>query len=655
MFRVSLTNLETSFPTFQLQSQNVRTHISQHRYTIEDLKRLRFAFHLRITQIAQEALRGYDALNDGQTKALYARRADQIASTYQNEINLIFQQINASYPHLYSGLSFDRYLYTPVDLDSRSFPGYKFMDLVDSQPPLFYYPPSTTPVRCPKFNSKSRLTADIVFVGAGPVGLWTAILTKLANRSLHIHMLEKRPKYERTQDLFIDDDVFATNLKDPDLLDVVKRLTRFGGSIPIQALEAELLGLAIKKGIVVEYSEVISSRNLGHDFPNAKHFIGSDGSRSRFREVIFENHYRFDQDLTYQVHVTYRVTGIANAVFQAGTPFKNRFDSWKAVRSMQHLLLEERITKSDPQKIRLLFEIEKTVFNAIKDAKHLTPFHLDDARIPKNLLDDLKFWFGFKVTKYNERIESDSVEITAVPLRAYASRQFTKLEDFPSSPRRTVRYSLIGDAAAGFPYRLGIGFGLKAGTKFSHALLAHSFEKFDEYVNSALKVTLEKAQTRQCWVHVAKDLIQVPPCILNTCYGQPEVRKFRDIGHLHTKTTNQHRRELVELQTTLMHNRSKSFLIGTAINILGMLKNNYAYVYYESIRTPQDYSKGTDFQSLLDKLFQKWHSILLSQGKIATGATIEHSKSLFLKRNTVDIERFNWLRIQAILEVVKGV
>ncbi len=46
--------------------------------------------------------------------------------------------------------------------------------------------------------------ADVVFVGAGPVGLWTAVQLKLASPQTNVLMLEKYIEYQRSHVLKVD-------------------------------------------------------------------------------------------------------------------------------------------------------------------------------------------------------------------------------------------------------------------------------------------------------------------------------------------------------------------------------------------------------------------------------------------------------------------
>src|SRR4051794_27571662 len=63
-------------------------------------------------------------------------------------------------------------------------------------------------------NLEYEFQPDVVFVGAGPVGLWTAIQLKILQPKLNILMLEKYEKYQRNHVLRVSPASFKHSVKD---------------------------------------------------------------------------------------------------------------------------------------------------------------------------------------------------------------------------------------------------------------------------------------------------------------------------------------------------------------------------------------------------------------------------------------------------------
>jgi hypothetical protein len=420
---------------------------------------------------------------------------------------------------------------------------------------------------------KSRLTADIVFVGAGPVGIWTAILTKLANRGQHIHMIEKRTTYQRTQELHVHPATFQhSHVQDPRLDSLVDGLTALGELIPIQTLEARLLAFARDIGIQIEYYEVLSPGCLSLDFPKARHFIGSDGASSKFREAFFGQTSQIGTTESYQAHVTYRVNGEAKSIHpdsakidgfisklflriaEIFTSSSSAKDSTKwglpwhwgegcygAIHAMTSPLLRERIQRADPHSFRLAFRISQDIFNQLMGATARTPFNLD--QVPQSLRDDINLWCGVKKGLHGEEIVPGSLKITSVKLRATRSPAFVLHHDtaptfgIGENTRRFTR-SLIGDAAVGFAYELGAGFGISAGTELSKALTTDSFDRFIQHVEENIPYTLEKMEARESNASMV-EWIESIPCFITRfailhlhgrCFTGEEIRQYRALG-----------------------------------------------------------------------------------------------------------------------------
>ncbi|HRE30351.1 MAG TPA: hypothetical protein PLD88_00115, partial [Candidatus Berkiella sp.] len=79
--------------------------------------------------------------------------------------------------------------------------------------------------------------SDVIVVGAGPVGLWSAIQLKLYNPTLNILMLEKHSEYQRSHTVKIDSESFKNSHPDPVFQKIIAPMT---GLVSTNLLEKTL-------------------------------------------------------------------------------------------------------------------------------------------------------------------------------------------------------------------------------------------------------------------------------------------------------------------------------------------------------------------------------------------------------------------------------
>lgn len=126
---------------------------------------------------------------------------------------------------------------------------------------------------------------DVIFIGAGPVGLWSAILLKKRMPALNIMMKEKNAEPSRTQVLHIDKTCFKGSNEEHELAVFVSSLS---SSVKILDLEKQLRLFAESLGINIVSENITNCQTQIFDrYPETKVFIGADGARSIFRKEIF--------------------------------------------------------------------------------------------------------------------------------------------------------------------------------------------------------------------------------------------------------------------------------------------------------------------------------------------------------------------------------
>src|SRR5690348_13576714 len=122
--------------------------------------------------------------------------------------------------------------------------------------------------------------SKVVIVGAGPVGLYTAIQLKLYNPDIDIEILEKYSEYQRKHVVKVDKDPFADSHPHPEFQALLATLE---GAVSTAHLEKTLKEYAVKLGIKIKNETVHSCQDLAKQYPDVDMFIGADGAHSIVR------------------------------------------------------------------------------------------------------------------------------------------------------------------------------------------------------------------------------------------------------------------------------------------------------------------------------------------------------------------------------------
>ena len=130
-------------------------------------------------------------------------------------------------------------------------------------------------------TANARNDPFVVFVGAGPVGLWTAVQFRLANPEAPVLMLEKYAHYRRTHVLRVEKESFDGAYDNSLLSTFIAQTPRV---VRTDELEFNLQRLATTLGIEIRRGEnVLSLSALQARYPSSA-IVGADGAHSRIRK-----------------------------------------------------------------------------------------------------------------------------------------------------------------------------------------------------------------------------------------------------------------------------------------------------------------------------------------------------------------------------------
>ena len=336
--------------------------------------------------------------------------------------------------------------------------------------------------------------AEVVMVGAGPIGLVAAIQLAEAGLGITPVLIERHKEYLRTQRLHMDLRLLTSANLRAKLLALVpaqaQAIDEHHLNVPIQDLENLLLEEAKKLNIQIIYKQFITPAQLAKElaehkmqeqkeleqakqtdyvvgldevqklFPDCKIIIGSDGSRSAVRETFEQDEADVKKtDLRNLIELQYTVEGkvkeLAWATYVLSQPLLDGF------LCSEHIAYDEAKKRSH---ITLRFIVDKETYNDPTlngvNAKNLHPL---SAKIPERLKRAINIWLN---TRGDNNIVMGSSKLNKITLSIYTSRHYAQ-----AVGQKPV--ILIGDSSCGFPFMKGYNLGVENCGKFVTILSQH--------------------------------------------------------------------------------------------------------------------------------------------------------------------------------------
>lgn len=333
-------------------------------------------------------------------------------------------------------------------------------------------------------NLFANKKVDVVIIGGGPVGLWTAIQLKTKDPNVDIQILERYEEYKRNQTLQLDLTTITNAEVKAQLLEIAKenglKLKNDSLSIPIQLLEscfseqAKKLGIKVKKNVAFVTShavpeekrtpnrETLTLAEVAETFPNAKVIIGADGSHSTVREAHFgpEDEVVKRKTVQYLVEFKYQAQVDVNK-----KPYK--LPSHFATEKLAGFRCIETV-KVDPDtgvaNITLRFIVDKKTYESLGEASFKKPV-TDLTTLPEKIQHAINVWVNARTMENGDVVIPDADKrVSKIPLDIYKCKAFAK----PFQDDRIV--FLVGDAAFGVPYFRALNAGLVCADKLSDLL-----------------------------------------------------------------------------------------------------------------------------------------------------------------------------------------
>jgi 2-polyprenyl-6-methoxyphenol hydroxylase-like FAD-dependent oxidoreductase len=305
-------------------------------------------------------------------------------------------------------------------------------------------------------NVDEEREIDVLVVGGGPVGLWTAVQIKINRPSTKIIIVEKHPEYKRGHIVSLDPQSLYGAAHHPVIEQLAKDVTE-NNNIRTNDIEQRLVTLCGELGILIKKNCFLETRTqLEEMFPFVPVVIGADGSHSMIRKRVFGGQMRYYEYLQFIVEVKYEVSGTTR-------PFNMVTEAYPTMKVMGCIATEHVGKEKEgvtPVTLRLFVD-EKTL-ETLSEATFKNPLCLprDEFRVNEQVQAKIKLWLQAKKLYCNEQVVPDSIKITTTKLAAYASQAFIRGEE-------NTHFCLVGDAAFGVPFFRSLNNGLLCGTELA--------------------------------------------------------------------------------------------------------------------------------------------------------------------------------------------
>ncbi|KTC97648.1 FAD-dependent oxidoreductase [Legionella erythra] len=288
---------------------------------------------------------------------------------------------------------------------------------------------------------------DILVVGAGPIGLLSAIEAKLHNPKANIVLFERNKEYTRHHTLLVDPTAFKGSHPDERLQAI---LSDFHGPVPTSTIEAKLKQFADELGIKIEYEKIEDPQVLLDRYPSAHTLIGADGAHSTVRKKFFNDEKSVDKNLQYIVEVKYHVRGKTTP-----TPLTTYAP---ALSQTEHFVSEQIGRKKNGKTpVSLFFFVDKETYQEVYARKKLklTDLVKPETRNMTQLANSIRPWLALRRAQLKDQLVADSETIAGVELSTYCTATFAKT--LPGN-RRVI---LLGDAGSGVPFNRAFNAGVE--------------------------------------------------------------------------------------------------------------------------------------------------------------------------------------------------
>jgi len=323
---------------------------------------------------------------------------------------------------------------------------------------------------------------DVVIVGGGPIGLWTAIQLKKRLPAAEVAVYERHLAYQRSHVLRLDHwsmMLYAATSRSAPEKRFVREVTgksltgmrtQFAKTLYIRTndLEAALQQYARDLGVLVHYLRIDSVTHAQELHPECRLFIAADGAHSRLREGLFGAD---ALDSSVLQHVLELKCEERVAVAGGRAPRLAPAKLWKLNRSLDHTASEYVGRVRDgvaPVTLRLFLDAPE--YAQLPAMSFKTPHVLGAPGLPAAVERDIQAFLAARRQQGTLAVEG-SARLSKLELRMYTARCY-------ASMRGDAAWFLAGDAAIGVPYFRALNSGMMLSSRLAQ-IIARNIDRPD--------------------------------------------------------------------------------------------------------------------------------------------------------------------------------
>eukprot|EP01124_Arcella_intermedia_P024491 TRINITY_DN4139_c0_g1_i1.p1 TRINITY_DN4139_c0_g1~~TRINITY_DN4139_c0_g1_i1.p1 ORF type:complete len:723 (-),score=137.05 TRINITY_DN4139_c0_g1_i1:14-1858(-) len=307
---------------------------------------------------------------------------------------------------------------------------------------------------------------QIVVVGAGPVGLWTAIQIKSLHPLTRVSCFERRTEYARTHALRIDDYAFD-DIISPDLKKFTESLQIFrkNGALRIRTTELEdrLRQLAHAISVEMIFEEVEGLEWVLERYKKIDAIVVADGARSRCRRSAFpEGEYLKSRKLGSLLQVKFDAFG---EIQKSSGTLQTFLSNLPASKQFFNILPAKYDETENVTPITLFSLLNDEIFGELealatsgKPCQSIEELEQNLQPRSVQVAKDIAFVLN---KQFPDGIKQESVKISVIPASYHVIR----------SPTCLYQGNLVlfaGDAAMGLSLEKGLNYGWNIATKLAN-------------------------------------------------------------------------------------------------------------------------------------------------------------------------------------------
>ena len=312
------------------------------------------------------------------------------------------------------------------------------------------------------------MCADIVVVGGGPVGLWTAIQAKKRYPNQDIQVYERYQEYARSHVLKLErmslmlyskrandaaEKTFMEAVLGSHNHNIVE--AAFDGEddvyIRTNDLEDALKTYAENLGIQTAYQHIDSPEMVEAMHPECDNFIAADGAHSKMRLALMGENSKKEYPLQHVVEMKYEADGKTGSLDTA--------ENFRVNKNLDSMAFEYVGKEKDGKTpVTLRFFVDEEIYNTMPEASFKQPLTLETSKLPDNLTADIELYMDARKEKLGEQYKNGSSKISKLTLSLYRAKKF-------AMQKRKKNWFLVGDAAMGVPYFRSLNAGLIIGSQ----------------------------------------------------------------------------------------------------------------------------------------------------------------------------------------------